>query len=102
MHLSKLLSITVKDRVYVCREREDIYKALVRSSPTRLPQGCRNGGCGLCKIRVLEGEVDVIGAQSRHHVTLEEEIAGVVLGCRSTPRGDVQVEVVGKLKNYLS
>lgn len=94
-------TVRVNDQSFACREREDIFKALARTASVPLPRGCRNGGCGICKIRLVEGEVDVTGPQSRRHITLADEYDRVMLGCRTTPRGDICIELTGKLKNYL-
>ncbi|MCX7627408.1 MAG: CDP-6-deoxy-delta-3,4-glucoseen reductase, partial [Methylophilaceae bacterium] len=56
-----------------------------------LPYGCRNGGCGACKGRVLEGRVDHGQAQSGA-LTETEKAAGMALFCCATPRSDLVIE----------
>ena len=51
----------------------------------------------MCKIHILEGAVQS-KKMSRAHVTAEEEAAGYVLACRSFPRSDVRLAVVGKMR----
>ncbi|MEM7563975.1 MAG: 2Fe-2S iron-sulfur cluster-binding protein, partial [Pseudomonadota bacterium] len=56
-----------------------------------LNYGCSNGNCGLCKIRVLSGEVRPI----RHHdfcLTQAEKSRGYVLACSCTAVTDVVLE----------
>jgi len=55
--------------------------------------GCGNGTCGLCRARVVGGEV----RQSRPHdypLSEAERAQGHVLMCCSVPLGDVQVEAL--------
>lgn len=53
--------------------------------------GCRGGGCGKCRIRVLEGTYDS-KRMSRAWVSESDEAEGVVLACRIFPRSDLVVE----------
>ncbi len=58
-----------------------------------IPVGCRGGGCGVCRIRMISGEYEA-KKMSRKHVTEEEQSAGIVLACRVFPRGDLEIEVL--------
>ena len=62
-----------------------------------IPAGCVNGGCGVCKIRVLNGTTEVLGPVSRAHVSAEEEAQGYTLACRVGPTCEVTLEVAGKM-----
>lgn len=57
-----------------------------------LPSGCRVGGCGACRCRVLEGRVDE-ATESAYLLSAEELAGGVVLACQSVPLTDVRIEV---------
>lgn len=57
----------------------------------------RQGGCGVCKVQVLEGQF-VRRVMSRAHVSAEEESAGCVLSCRIYPSSDLRVNVIGAMK----
>jgi len=57
-----------------------------------LPYGCKNGACGACKGKVLEGEVDHGGAQD-HALTPEDRTAGMALFCCAKPLSDLTLEV---------
>ncbi len=55
--------------------------------------GCSNGNCGLCKARVVSGQVEKV----RHHdyrLSEAEKGQGYVLLCANAPRGDLVVEAL--------
>jgi ferredoxin len=52
--------------------------------------GCKGGGCGICKIKVLEGEVDR-GITSRSALSLEEIEQGYALSCQAKPKSDIVI-----------
>jgi len=56
-----------------------------------LPYDCRNGGCGLCKCTVLNGEVDP-GVYQPSVLSPAERAMGRVLSCCATPLGYVEIE----------
>jgi ferredoxin len=53
--------------------------------------GCRRGGCGVCKIRIVAGRYRV-RAMSRAHVTETEENDGYVLACCTYPETDLHIQ----------
>lgn len=53
--------------------------------------GCRGGGCGLCKIRILQGEYRT-KTMSRAHVSEQEQAQGFALACRVWPQSDLVLE----------
>ena len=55
-----------------------------------IPVGCRGGGCGVCRVRVLSGEY-ATKRMSRAHVSEADEAEGVVLACRLLPASDIVV-----------
>lgn len=66
----------------------------VGASMTRyIPAGCRGGGCGVCRIRIISGDYSS-KKMSIKHVTPEEREQGVALACRVFPAGDMQIEVL--------
>ncbi|MGD8420751.1 MAG: 2Fe-2S iron-sulfur cluster-binding protein [Gammaproteobacteria bacterium] len=69
---------------------ESILEAGLRGG-LALNYGCSNGNCGLCRIRVVSGEVRKI----RHHdfaLSEAEKGLGYVLGCCNTALSDVVLE----------
>ena len=57
-----------------------------------IPVGCRGGGCGVCRIRVVAGEYTT-RRMSRKHVSEADEAAGIALACRVVPASDLIVEL---------
>jgi CDP-4-dehydro-6-deoxyglucose reductase len=56
-----------------------------------LPYGCRNGVCGACKGKILEGTVDQ-GAYQPHALSEAEIAAGLTLFCCAKPKSDLVIE----------
>ncbi len=56
-----------------------------------LPYGCKDGACGSCKCRKLEGQVAHKPHQSKA-LNLEEEAAGFVLTCSALAQSDIVLE----------
>ena len=77
-----------------CRGDEAVLFAMERHNQKQIPVGCRNGGCGICKVRVDKGSFTT-GKMSRARVTEEEEADGYALACRLFPTSDLVVEVTG-------
>jgi CDP-4-dehydro-6-deoxyglucose reductase len=69
---------------------ESILTAALRQN-IMLPYGCRNGACGSCKGRVLEGAVDY-GVYQKRSLTDEEKAHGKALFCQARPLGDLVIE----------
>ena len=82
---------------YRCPGDRDLLRSMERLGRKGIPAGCRGGGCGVCKVHILEGSVHS-KKMSRAHVTPEEQEAGYVLACRSFPLTDVRLAVVGKMR----
>ncbi len=57
-----------------------------------LPYGCKNGACGACKAKVLEGKVD-LGAAQESALPAAERVAGMALLCCAQPLSDLTIEV---------
>lgn len=72
-------SARVEERVLVALERAQGFGQL-RGLPRKLPVGCRRGGCGVCRARVIAGDYRR-DPMSREHVSTTDEAEGVVLSC---------------------
>ena len=90
------------DETFPCAGNESLLTGMVRLGRKGIPVGCVNGGCGVCKVRILGGEIKALGPISRAHVTVDEESQGYTLACRVAPQTPVQLEVAGKLNKPFS
>jgi ferredoxin len=88
---------------FPCSPSETLLQGMARLGRKGIPVGCLNGGCGVCKVKVVRGRCHETGAVSREHVTEEEARSGITLACRAAPETDVELEVIGKMqKSFLS
>lgn len=94
-----LVTDLVSKRSFGCRNGETLLNASVRSGGEMIRVGCRAGGCGMCKVRVLCGEYTA-GKMSRAHVSEAEERDGFVLACRTLPAG--ALEIYSQIESGLS
>ena len=86
------LTVTLKpaERSFTVDRDERILAAAIRQG-IGLPYGCRDGACGSCKSRLLEGRV-IHGAHQSKALSADEEAAGFILTCCATPQTDCVVE----------
>jgi|GEM_PF-162255 len=82
---------------YACADSRSVLVGMEALGKKGIPVGCRQGGCGVCKVQVLEGEF-TRRVMSRAHVSAEEEQGGCVLSCRIYPSSDLRIRVVGSMK----
>ena len=90
------------DETFPCAANESLLTGMVRLGRKGIPVGCVNGGCGVCKVRILAGDIRALGPISRAHVSIDEECQGYTLACRVAPQTAVQLEVAGKLNKPFS
>lgn len=103
MDTDKTYRITITDtgETYECRDQETLLKAMERLQRKGIPVGCRNGGCGVCKVRILQGEAWG-KAMSRAQVSEQEEAEGYLLACKSFAVSDVELAVIGKMRRAVT
>lgn len=96
------VTVAQTGEAYPCAIGESLLQGMLRLGRKGIPVGCVNGGCGVCKVRIVEGEVQRLGPVSRAHVTQEEEACGYTLACRAGPVTAVRLEVAGKFEKPFS
>ena len=84
------ITVQPSGRSFTTESDETILTAGIRSG-VGLPYGCKDGACGSCKCRKLEGTVVHRPHQSKA-LSDEEEAAGFVLTCCAVPQTDVVLE----------
>jgi len=75
------------DRTFEVRPRETLLQAALRQG-VPFPSGCRVGGCGACRCRLVEGRVREL-TETAYLLPAEALARGAILACQSVPRGDV-------------
>lgn len=88
--MSFQVTIQPAGRTFEVPRDEPILAAAIRQG-VGLPYGCRDGACGSCKSRLLEGRV-IHGAHQLKALSVEEEAQGFILTCCATPQTDCVVE----------
>src|ERR1700745_438042 len=85
--------ITIKpsEHSFACDDGETVLAAAMRAD-LMIPYGCRNGACGTCKGRILEGSVDY-GAHQPGTLTETEKARGLALFCVAKPKAPLAIEV---------
>ena len=81
---------------FICPPGKDILRGMQALGRKGIPVGCRGGGRGICKVRLLEGKVRTL-KMSRAHVTEKDEKSGIFLACRAFPESDIRIKVLGKI-----
>ena len=84
------LTVHPGNRRVAVRSGETILDAGLRQG-IPLPYECRNGGCGLCKGRLLNGKVEY-GVYHRSALSDAERAEGKILFCCASPLDDVEIE----------
>ena len=77
-------------RLFQVQRDETLLAAAIRQG-LGLPYGCKDGACGSCKSRLLEGRV-IHGAHQLKALSAEEEAQGYLLTCCATPQTDCSIE----------
>jgi ferredoxin len=71
---------------------ETIIAALVRSGYL-IRVGCKRGGCGICKVHLLAGEVRYERTVADTVLSDADRAAGICVTCRAVPLTDVVIEL---------
>ncbi len=90
-HEITLLTRDGQRRPILCGEEENLLAAATRQGLT-LPSLCREGSCGACHARALEGEYQ-LGPHSTSALSAEARERGEILLCRTAPRGPLTIVV---------
>ncbi len=92
MEDKQVFSITLQKsgKSFLVAEDESILDAALKQGII-LAYGCKNGACGSCKAKVIEGEF-AIGPHSSNGLTDEEASRNIALLCCTTPKSNCTVD----------
>lgn len=80
---------------FFCENKESLSNAMLRVNKNHPIVGCRGGGCGICKIKILKGNYE-LGKMSKAKIDDYELGKGYTLACKTYPKSDLVVEFIGK------
>ena len=89
------VTIANTGEVFRCAEDVHVLAAMEHARCHGIPVGCRNGGCGACKVQVTAGSFQT-KKMNRAVVSAAEEVDGCVLACKLYPQGDITVHALGR------
>ena len=84
------VTVQPSGRTFTVERDEPVLLAAIRQG-VGLPYGCKDGACGSCKSRLLEGRV-IHGAHQAKALSAAEEDAGLVLTCQAAAQTDLVIE----------
>jgi ferredoxin len=90
--------VTIHDtgEVFRCADDVHVLAAMELARCHGIPVGCRNGGCGACKVRITTGSYQT-RKMNRAVLSAAEEADGCVLACKLYPQGDITVKALGRV-----
>jgi ferredoxin len=89
------IKVLPDDRTIIAKNNESILDTAIRNG-VKIKVGCKGGGCGICKIQVLEGDVDR-GHSARSVLPLHEMEEGYALACQTRPQSDLVISYQRKM-----
>lgn len=74
-----------------CTAGQSLLTAMIAARQSAIKVGCRSGGCGVCRVRVIEGRYQS-QKMTRSRISEADEAAGIVLACRILPQSNLEVD----------
>lgn len=87
---SYCINVLPDERTIIAKDNDYILDSAIRNG-VKIKVGCKGGGCGICKIQILEGKVDR-GHSARSVLPLNEIEEGYALACQTKPNSDVVIK----------
>lgn len=96
------VSFEGEGRNFTVAAGRSLLASLVAKGIDILSVGCRNGGCGICRVQILEGLFTPM-PMNRSRISAADEASGIVLACRIIPLSNLRIEplppaVVGRFQ----
>jgi CDP-4-dehydro-6-deoxyglucose reductase len=83
----------VPDGLTVSAGPEDTLLRALAKAGLRYRVGCKRGGCGICKVHLLAGEVRYERPIAESVLSDDERVEGVCLSCRAVPLTNIVIEL---------
>lgn len=80
---------------FACREDQTVLAAMSQAGQKCMTVGCRSGGCGVCRVQVIDGAFET-GLMSRSQVSEDDRARGIVLACQLVPHSELEIRVLGR------
>ena len=90
MRVPYQVTLKTSGKQFTVNQDETVLEAAL-SQNINLPYGCKNGACGSCKGKILEGQV-THGQHSESAMSRADETAGATLFCCAHPQSDLLIE----------
>ena len=90
MRVSYQVTLKTSGKQFTVHQDETLLEAALRQG-INLPYGCKNGACGSCKGKVLEGQVNH-GQHSASALSSADETTGSTLFCCAHPQSYLLIE----------
>lgn len=85
------IAIAGGEAEFGCTVGQSLLAAMIAARHSAIRVGCRSGGCGVCRVRVIEGRYQS-QKMTRSRISAADEAAGIVLACRILPQSNLAVE----------
>lgn len=91
LHRVLLRDASGADHEFLSPAEIPLLQGMIAARLSAIDVGCRGGGCGICRIKVLSGPYRSL-PMSRSRISQEDEAQGIVLACRIIPEGEIAIE----------
>lgn len=75
---------------FLCSENQSVLEA-ARSQMVKIPYACTRGGCGYCKVKVMDGTYKM-EKYAKSALSHEEVSNQIVLLCKTYPQSDLRLD----------
>lgn len=97
MEMQYEVTIHNTTRKFICKSNQSLYEAMCKECKDLVTSGCFGGGCGICKMQILDGQYTVFKRMSRAHIS-KEEAEDMVLACCIKPNSNLIIDSIKNLK----
>ncbi len=86
-----VMTMAGSDLSFACRPGQSLLTAMIMAGRTGIKVGCRSGGCGVCRVKIVAGRY-ASEKMTRSRISEADEAEGIVLACRIQPASDLSFE----------